>query len=244
VNLEGQVVGINSQIATRTGGYQGIGFSIPATIARAVMDQLVRTGRVDRGGIGITMAPLTPDNAARVGYNGSDGVIVAEVVPDSPADKSGLQVGDVIVRFNGRPVSTVARLNNAIAFTAPGSKVSTDVVRAGRGMKMDVDVSDRDDIVQGNRARKLYGFTVRTLEAPYAQRLQINGVRVDSVDELGPSSGPDGLRSGDIIVRVNGTATPSAAAFDRVIGSLSRGRIRLDVVRGWDRGYIDIEPRR
>jgi serine protease Do len=245
VNLDGQVVGINSQIATRTGGYQGIGFSIPATIARAVMDQLIRTGRVDRGGIGITMAPLTPDNAARIGYNGTEGVIIQQVTPRSPADKAGLLPGDVIVRFNGKPVGTMARLNNAIAFTAPGGKATVDVVRDGRGMKFDVGIADRDEIVPGNRARKLYGFTVRTLPDQYAQRLGMNGVRVESVEELGAAAQADPpLQPNDVIVRVNGRPTPDADTFDDVVSSLTRARIRLDVVRGYQRGYIDVEPRR
>src|SRR5690606_11811071 len=129
VNLEGQVVGINSQIATRSGGYQGIGFSIPATIARAVMEQLIKNGHVSRGWVGIDMAPLTPDAAETIGYTGREGVIVRQVLPDSPADEAGLRAGDVIVRVNGRPVNTINRLANAIAFTEPGTSAQFDVVR-------------------------------------------------------------------------------------------------------------------
>jgi serine protease Do len=189
VNLDGKVVGINSQIASRTGGSVGIGFSIPATIARAVMDQLIKNGRVDRGWIGIGMAPLTQQNAQIVGYKGSDGVIVKTVMPEGPAEKAGLRPGDVIVRFNGKPVNSVPRLTNAINFSAPGTSAELDVIRDNSGLKLEVPVADRDTNREGNRAAKLYGFTVRTLPQQLAQRVGTNAVRVESVDAIGPRRG-------------------------------------------------------
>jgi serine protease Do len=243
VNLEGKVVGINSQIASRSGGYQGIGFSIPSSIARLVMDQLVKTGRVDRGGIGLNdMATITPENAARVGFHGTEGVFVAQIVPNSPADKAGLVPGDIIVRFNGRPVTTKERLANAIAFTPPGTPVNIDYVRADQGRAVTVNVADRDDVVPGNRAHKLYGFTVHDVDPRLAQRMRVRGPVVDSIDTIGPAADAE-LHIGDTIVAVNGTQTLDAAAFDRAISKLDKARLRLSVSRGRQDGYIDIEPR-
>jgi serine protease Do len=246
VNLDGQVVGINSQIATRSGGYQGIGFSIPASIVRAVMEQLIATGRVDRGGIGITMAPLTPKNAKQIGYKGTDGVIVNQVAPESPADKAGLRAGDVVVHFNGKAVNSVNRLANFIAFTPPGTTAVLDVVRAGSGMKIDVPVAERDEIVEGNRANQRYGFTVRTAPQQYQQRYGRRGVVVASVEQAGPAATvqPTALEEGDFIVSVNGISTPVASAFDTAVAKVGNTRLRLNVIRGMETGYIDVPPRK
>jgi serine protease Do len=250
VNLDGKVVGINSQIATRTGGYEGIGFSIPASIVRPVMEQLIGHGRVERGGIGITMAPLTPKNAEKIGYSGESGVIVNTVQPDSPAFKAGLRPGDVVVHFNGKPVDSVPRLTNAIAFAPPGSTAEMDIVREGSGMKVDVSVANRDDIIEGRRANKTYGFSVVTLPDQVARRYRRHAVAVESVEENGPASNatsagsPTPLEQGDIIVAVNNVPTPDAAAFDAAVGSLGRVRLRLNVIRGMDTGYIEVSPRK
>jgi serine protease Do len=242
VNLDGQVVGINSQIASQNGGSVGIGFSIPSSIARAVMDQLIKNGRVDRGAIGIVMIPRTPETAAQVGYTGTDGVIVQSVQPEGPADKAGLRAGDVIVRFNGQPVNTRNRLSNAIAFSSPGTKVDVDLIRGGRGIKLQVPVADRDEIVEGNNAAKLYGFTVRTVPQQLAQRIGTGAVRVATVLRASPAAQAE-LQPGDIVVRVNGQPVPDATSFDAIIRSRNKATLRLDVIRGPQRGYIDIEPR-
>ena len=250
VNLDGQVVGINSQIATRTGGYEGIGFSIPATIVRPVMEQLIARGRVERGGIGITMAPLTRKNAEKIGYKGDSGVIVNSVQPDSPASKAGLRPGDVVVHFNGKPVDSVPRLTNAIAFAAPGSTAEMDIVRDGSGLKVDVSVANRDDIIEGKRANRVYGFSVVTLPEQIARRYRRRAVSVESVETNGPAANatsggsPTPLEQGDIIVAVNNIPTPDAASFDAAVASLGRVRLRLNVIRGMDTGYIEVAPRK
>ncbi len=250
VNLDGQVVGINSQIATRTGGSEGLGFSIPSAIVRPVMEQLISHGRVDRGGIGITMAPLTPKNAQIVGYTGDSGVIVKTVNPDSPAARAGLLPGDVVVHFNGKPMATPARLTNAIAFTTPGTTAELDIVRDGSGQKIDVPVANRDDIIDGKKASRLYGFSVVTLPDQVARRYRRNGVQVASVEDNSPAAeatsggNPTPIEPGDIIVAVNNQATPNAVAFDQVVLSQGRVRLRLSVIRGMETGYIDVAPRK
>lgn len=248
VNLDGQVVGINSQIATRSGGYQGIGFSIPTSIVRPVMDQLVKRGRVDRGGIGVTMAPLTPQNAEKLNYVGPDGVIINTVQPDSPADRAGLKPGDVVVHFNGKAVPSPNKLINSIAFSQPGSTAQLDIVRDGNGMKLDVPIADRNEIIEGRRADRAYGFTVKTVPPQLAQqRFRRRGaVVVETVQAGGPAATtePTPLEPNDVIVSVNGIPTPDAGAFDRALAQLGQVRLKLDVIRGWETGYIEVPPRK
>jgi serine protease Do len=245
VNLEGQVVGIDSQIATRTGGSVGIGFAIPSSIARAVADQLIQNRRVERGWMGLGMLPLTPDMATRIGYKGDQGVVVQNVVPDGPADRAGIRPGDVVVAYNGRPVNTPNRLGNAIAFTPPGAAADIDLIRDGRGVRVSTTVADRTDNVPGGKAARLYGFTVQTLPERLRNALGGTAVQVTSVEQVGPAaeSNPP-LEVGDIIVNVNRQPTPDAETFDRVVAAQRGGKLRLGVIRNYDRGYIEVSPRR
>lgn len=244
VNLDGEVVGINSQIASPSGGSVGIGFAIPAAITRAVMGQLIESGVVQRGWIGVNMRELTPDIAQQAGFKGDDGVLVDLVVPEGPADEAGVRPGDVIVGFNGRAVSTTNRLANAIAFTRPGTRADLDIIRGGRGMKLAVRVDDRSENMPGSRAQRAFGFTVTQLPAQMARVLGGSAVVVDNVDRLGPAArSTPPLEVGDIIVSVNRTPVPNPSAFDAVIARESRGTIRLGVIRGQQRGYIDVSPR-
>ena len=161
----------------------------------------------------------------------------------TPSGRGDLRPGDVIVRFNGKPVNSVPRLTNAINFSAPGTSAELDVIRDNSGLKLEVPVADRDTNREGNRAAKLYGFTVRTLPQQLAQRVGTNAVRVESVDAIGPAADA-GLLAGDVIVRVNSTPVPDAATFDEAITNLRKSTVRVDVIRGWDRGYLDIQPRK
>jgi serine protease Do len=241
VNLEGKIVGINSQIATRSGGNVGIGFSIPASIARPVMEMIIKNnGRVERGWIGIGMADdLVPVN------NGKRGVALARVVPGGPASKAGLKPNDVLTRFNGRDIDSVNRLRNAIAFTAPGTDASVEFVRNGDPVTATIRIVDTTQgraIIPGGRAIARYGFTVDTLPANSIRRLTEESVIVNYVSRLSPAS-EDGLQVEDIILRANGTAVDNAEQFDNVIKDNRAARLRLDVYRPstGQRGYITID---
>ena len=132
VNTNGEVIGINSQILSPTGGNIGIGFAVPANMARSVMDQLIKSGRVRRGILGIIAQPMTSDIATSLGLREVRGAIVSAVAPGSPAERAGVQPGDVIVSFNGEPVADGNALRNAVAGTQPGTEVTLTVRRDGR----------------------------------------------------------------------------------------------------------------
>lgn len=244
VDLEGKVVGINSQIATRGGGSVGIGFSIPASIARAVADSIIRTGRAQRGWLGVQMAG--PAQAAP-----GEGVAIADVVRGGPAEEAGIRPGDVVVRYNGREVGNGTRLRNAIAFTTPGSEATLDLVRDGKARTVRVSVLDRDEAITlsaGGAAYKRFGFIVSDLTpqvlAQLGYRGELEGVVVARIDPLGPATGANGLQAGDIIVQANRTPTPSTEAFDSVVKGFGGQRLRLGVIRGPQQGYIEISARK
>ncbi|HEY9284062.1 MAG TPA: Do family serine endopeptidase, partial [Pyrinomonadaceae bacterium] len=132
VNTAGQLVGINSQILSPTGGNIGIGFAIPSNMARSVMEQLVRNGRVRRGSLGVTIQPVTSDIAQSLGLREVRGALVNSVVPGGPADRAGLKQGDLITGFNGSPVADPNSLRNAVASAQPGAEVTLTVNRGGR----------------------------------------------------------------------------------------------------------------
>lgn len=132
INTAGELIGINSQILSPTGGNIGIGFAIPSNMARNVLDQLVRNGRVSRGSLGVTIQPLTPEIIQRLGLQNAQGALISSVVAGSPADRAGLQSGDVITAFNGTAVADPNSLRNAVASTPPGTDVTLTIRRNGR----------------------------------------------------------------------------------------------------------------
>lgn len=136
VNLRGELIGINSEILSRTGGNIGIGFAIPVNLARSVMEQLIKYGSVMRGQLGVTMYTVTPDIAHSLGLASAVGALVSRVVEGSPAEKSGVRVGDVITSVNGQPVKSNTELRNAIGLLHVGDKVDVGLVRDGKAMQL------------------------------------------------------------------------------------------------------------
>jgi S1-C subfamily serine protease len=206
------------------------------------MDMLIKNGRVDRGAIGI--------NNMTVAAKGSDkfaGVMVGFILPGSPADKGGLKNGNIVTRFNGRPVDTVNRLRNAIAFTPPGTLAEVEVVEDGKPRTLKVTIGDRTDFVAGSQGLRKFGFAADTLDPQIARQLGTRGVIVKQVEPMGAAAQvKTPLMENDIIVNVDGQPVPDLTSFDDAMKAHQGAKVRLDIIRGWGRqkGYIDIPARK
>jgi serine protease Do len=231
VNLRGQVVGINTAIASRTGGFMGIGFAIPIDLAKKIADQLGTAGRVSRGYLGVGIQDLSPELARRFGLDGrTAGALVGGVVPKGPADEAGLAAGDVITAWNGQRVATTQELRNIVADTRPGSEARVTYVRGGKEAEARVKVGElpEQEAASGGRTPRgrggarestgeRVGVTVHELDAAIARELglprDVKGVVVWAVDPASAAAGA-GLRRGDVIEEVNRQPTSDLDSFD------------------------------
>ncbi|MCS7238543.1 MAG: DegQ family serine endoprotease [Thermoguttaceae bacterium] len=252
VNMRGEVIGINTAIASRTGGFMGVGFAIPSNMAKAVMDAILTHGRVERGFLGVTLQPLTEELAESFGYKGTKGALVADVTPDQPAAKAGIKPGDIIVEYNGTPVESVTQLRNAVAMTRPGTKVNIVVVREGRRVELrgvEIGQFPEDLPVRGvprEEAVQDLGLSVQTLTPSAAQELGLpedeKGVVVTGV-EPGSLAAMAGIRPGDVIQAVGDRPVTNVSEFRAAIKDLGGTGIRLQIRRGDTRLFIFLRGR-
>lgn len=247
INLDGQVVGINTAIASRSGGSVGIGFAIPAHLVKSVMRNLVEAGRVGRGWLGVTMQELTPELGESFRLEaGQKGVVIASILPDSPATAAGLADGDVIVRIGDRAIDSAAGLITAIEIIPPNTKVKVRYFRGGEAREAEVVVGDRNERntrIFGGKAVDSLKATVATLDARAARELGYQGEEVTGalITDLqaGSPLARAGLEPEDIIYGVEGFRVSSADQLVELLGraDLRRG-VRLQVIRGTRRGFV------
>ena len=212
INTRGEAIGIASAIATRTGGFQGVGFAIPTDLARPILEQLRATGKVTRGWLGVTIQPLTPELAKSFGLGGTQGALVASVNDDSPAARAGIRPGDVIVGYDGKPVDSPRALPPLVANTPVGKSVALDLMRDGAVQSTRVTVGiladSREARVAGPgdaRVAQRLGLALQELTPELAQRLGVQGEKGVVVTEVRPDSpaAKAGLAPGDVIREVN-----------------------------------------
>ncbi|TVS16122.1 MAG: DegQ family serine endoprotease [Gammaproteobacteria bacterium] len=244
-DLEGRVVGINSQIFTRSGGFMGLSFAIPIDVAMEVIDQLMDTGTVSRGWLGVMIQDVNRDLAESFGLDKPAGALVARVVEDSPAEAAGVQAGDIILEFAGRSIDLSSDLPHVVGRTRAGSEQPMVVVRDGERMTLTVDVGELADAgaeVAGRTPDRSpanpLGLTVEAIPDGAAQRLGVTGgVQVSGVQD-GPAARA-GIRRGDVITRLNNEAIESTADFERIIADLPPGRsVPVLVVRGGNPTFL------
>jgi S1-C subfamily serine protease len=232
VSTRGELVGINSQIMSRTGGNIGIGFAIPANMARNVMTQLIEHGEVRRGMLGVTIQPVTSDIARSLGLSEVRGAIVNAVTPGSPAEKGGVERGDVITAIDDDEVKDGNELRNRVAQTAPGTSVKLNVLRDGKEQVVTVTLAELNtgNASSANRGSGEdstgFGMTVEPLSGDRAKQLGVTGVVVTGVQ---PSSraADAGLRAGDVIERVDGKAVQSVDALSDALEAGDRPALLL-----------------
>jgi len=222
VNLRGELVGINNMILSGSGGNIGIGFAIPANMARSVMDQLIRFGSVKRGQIGVTLAPVTADIAQALGLAAPNGALVTQVARESAAARAGLRAGDVVTGVNGKAVRSVAEFRNAIGLMRVGDRAEIALLREGKPVKVSAVVTD--PAANGGTAQPAPGAAGaaptgalhRGLQGAQLEDQPGGGVAVRGVTAGTPAAGA-GLRAGDVIIAANGA--PIARRADLVTAS-------------------------
>jgi Do/DeqQ family serine protease len=211
VNTRGELVGINSQILTPSGGNIGIGFAIPASMAQNVMQQLIKSGVVHRAMLGVTVQPMTSDLARSVGLNDVRGALVASVQADGPAAKAGLQRGDVILDVNGTPVTDSNTLRNRIAGLSPGSRASLTILRDGKQETVSATLGElpnrrlASNQREGDDGQGRFGLSVEPVTPELANQLGLKNVKGVVVADVAPGSAASdaGVRPGDVIEQVN-----------------------------------------
>lgn len=226
-NLDGEVVGINSQIYSRTGGFMGLSFAIPINMAMAVVDQLKDSGHVARGWLGVLIQDVTRELAESFGMDKPRGALVAKVVPDSPAEASDLKVGDVITRFNGKDVIMSSDLPPLVGISPVGKKVKVEVLRNGKLKTLSVTLGElSEDEVQlasgepQTAKTSRIGVTVSDLTPEQRKRSGIseNGVLVNQV--LAGAARKAGVRRGDVILMINNIDVKDAGQFRELVDEL------------------------
>lgn len=250
VNLKGELIGINTAIFTRTGGYMGIGFAIPSNMAKSVMDNLIEHGKVVRGWLGVSIQEVTPDLAKEFGVTESKGALVADVVEDSPAGKAGFERGDIITEFDRKPVKDPTQLRSLVAESAPGTKATVTVVRDQRTKSLEVTLGELPKELAALRAtgaakgeHALAGVEVGPLSREDLRRLHIkSGIAVSRVDPSSPAA-QAGLREGDVIRELNRKPVTSVEEFQRQVGTLNaKDRVLLLIVRDRATIFLAISP--
>jgi Do/DeqQ family serine protease len=232
INSRGELIGINTAILAPSGGNVGIGFAVPANMARGVMDQLLRFGQVRRGRIGVVIQDLDPDAAQALGLASDEGAMIARVERRSPADRAGLRPGDVVLAMDGEPVRGSSELRNRIGLVEVDHSVSLDILRDGRRSRVAVRLTPvaEPEGAASETVPALAGATIGDIPPDHPAYGQIEGVLVIRVARGSPAAA-SGLRRSDIILGVDGAAV---ASTEELTEALSRGgsRLTLNLLRG------------
>jgi len=256
INMRGEVVGINSQIYSRSGGFMGISFAIPIDEAIRVSEQLRVSGRVSRGRIGVQIDQVTKDVAESIGLGRAQGALVRSVESGSPADKAGIEAGDIITRFDGKTIDRATDLPRLVGNTRPGTRASMTVFRRGGTKDLTVTVAEIEpeksvrpaverstDKPKGSAAAQSIGLTVSDLSDAQKRELKVKGgVRVEAVTDGALRAG---IREGDVITAVGNTEIHSVKEFDAVVAKVDKSKaIPVLLRRGELATYLLIRPAR
>jgi serine protease Do len=254
VNTRGELIGINSQILSPSGGNIGIGFAIPSNMAKNVMQQLSSGGKVRRGMLGVGIQPITQEIASALNIKEEDGVLVNSVEPNSPAERAGIKTGDVITTLNGAKVNDPNALRNRIASTMPGSEITMTVVRDGKEQQMRATLAElsREGASEGTtpestpqaRGGRL-GIAVEPLTPAMAAQLRLpsgtQGVHIGRVEPNGPAA-TAGVQTGDVLLEVNRQPVRSAAEISTALSNAGDRPVLLLINRAGRNVFVTVKP--
>jgi serine protease Do len=248
-NLKGEVIGINSQIYSRTGGYMGLSFAIPINVAIDVMNQLKTNGKVIRGWLGIAIQEVTKELSESFGMKNTNGALVAGIEKGAPAEKGGLLPGDVITKFDGKLIESSSDLPKAVGNTKPGKTVVAEVFRKGGIKTLNLTVgempTDQAEVIASNKQPEKsevnrMGLVLK--EAPPQQRKKMNGKKGLLVVDAQGSAAAAGIRRGDIILALNNSEVESAEAFAKEVASIPNGKtVAVLVLRNDETLYVPVK---
>ena len=256
VNIRGELVGINTAIFSQSGGNMGIGFAVPSNLSRAIMDQLVRTGKVVRGWLGVAIQDLTPELATQFGITDTKGVLVSDVMAESPAKKAGFERADVIVEYDGKSMDSPTHLRNAVAQTPIGKKVPVKLIRDKKPKTIEVTIVEQPKSLGQPSAEEnkesavssgvLSDLDVRELNeeltARYGLKATERGVIVVSV-KSGSTAEEMGVREGDVILEVNRKAVSSLKSYEQAASGLAKDQaVLLLLKRKGQTIYLTLRP--
>jgi serine protease Do len=253
VNTRGELIGINTAIISNGGGgNQGIGFAVPVNMARGVMEQILKTGKVTRGYLGVSIQGITPDLAKAFNLPSAEGALVGDVTPDSPGAKAGLQKGDVITALNGQKIADYTDLRLRISQTAPGTSVNLEVYRNGQKQQMKttlVEFPEKAETAQNEpqgETPALEGVQVENLTNDIAQQLNLPaGTRGVIITRVDPDStaAETGLQRGDVIQEVNRKPVNNVEQFRAAVRAAANQPLLLLINRGGSSSYVVISPK-
>jgi serine protease Do len=253
VNIKGELIGINTAIFSKSGGYQGIGFAVPSNMVRLVMDQLEKKGKVTRGWLGVTIQELTPDLSQKFGLRSSNGALVGDVAKGSPAEKAGIKRGDIILALNGKKVKDVGSLRNMVAGSRVGSEIEVSVLRGEKEYTVKVVTvelpKDVAETVPGSapddsEAEGLAGLSIMDLTKEIARQLGLHrdekGVVVIRV-EPGSTAEDAGIRKGDVIEEMDRKRVARVDDYNKIVAGIRAGdTVLLFINRSGKKFYVTI----
>jgi serine protease Do len=256
VNIKGELIGINTAIFSRTGGYQGIGFAVPSNMAKSVMTQLINDGKVTRGWLGVTIQNLTPELAKEFGLKKSSGALVTEIFKGSPAEKAKVKRGDIILELNDKNINNVESLRNVVSQSKVGSTIQLKVLRDGKTITLSVLIAEfPQEVVQAipsghdenaaDNDNALAGFNVMELTREIAKQLGLSksekGLVIVKVDPYSPAEDA-GLKKGDVIQEINKKRISKLEDFNKIVNNIRGGDTALFFInRNGNKFYITLK---
>jgi serine protease Do len=242
VDARGQLIGINTFLISPTGSFSGMGFAIPTEVAEPIVNQLVKSGHVNHGMMGVTISDVTPENAKFFNMTKAEGAVVTQVNPDSPGEKAGLKTGDVITGINGQRVADAGELQMRVGQQEPGTTIHLEVSREGKTINVPVtlqsmDATKGEEVAQNGNGKGRWGLGLADLTPDLRGQVQapqsVQGAVIENVRSGSPADDA-GLQQGDVIVSVNSKPTHNAAEVAQALSSVPQGQDALVLV--WSNG--------